>query len=109
MEGAKAIAAVLKDTQLVHLECAIPHRHTPVNMSGPTSDMCMCRPSAARARGSLNGNFMGAEGAEAIAAVLKDTKLVQLEYVVSLQPQCPPRASMPAPDEHFSPGRSQPR
>ena len=58
VEGTKAIAAVLKDTQLVQLEYAIP-RHpppSPTHMSGPLNMHLAC------SQRSLRGNNLGDKG-----------------------------------------------
>ena len=43
-------------------------------------------PPPRRRRGRLDRNDIGVEGAKAIAAVLKETQLVQLEYAICPYP-----------------------
>jgi hypothetical protein len=75
-EGASALAAILKETQITNLECAAapecllfcqcPLTHAPAISLPPIPY-------------SLGFNDIGAEGASALAAILKDTQITQLK------------------------------
>ena len=71
-----ALAAVLKETQILKLECAA----TPsvfAYVSAPIDTPTLSPPQPHPCR-SISNNEIGAEGASALAAVLKETQITTL-------------------------------
>jgi hypothetical protein len=75
-EGVTALAAVLKETQITNLECAAAQVFAFVSMptDTPTLPPFPALPFAHR----LGGNNIGAEGTTALAAILKETQIINL-------------------------------
>ena len=77
-----ALAAILKETQITNLKCAA----APVSafLPMPLTRLFSHRFHPALSR-SLGGNGIGAKGASALAAVLKETKITELECAAAPQ------------------------
>ena len=73
-EGASALAAVLKETQISNLECAATRVFA--FASTPLDKAALLPSSLAR---SLDGDNIGDRGASALAAVLNETRISQLK------------------------------
>ena len=72
-EGASALAAVLKETQITSLKCAAA-RGCSFSCQHPLTPTVPFLPLAC----SIGGNCIGAEGASALAAILKETQITTL-------------------------------
>jgi hypothetical protein len=83
-KGASALAAILKETQITNLGCAAARVFAFVStpIDAPTLSPFPTLPLAHR----LRGNNIGAEGASALAAILKETQITNLECAAA--PEC---------------------
>ena len=88
-KGASALAAILQETQITNLKCAAPRAFAFVSMpiDTPTLSPSPILPLACSLRGSQIGN----EGATALAAILKETQITDLECAAA--PKCSFRVS----------------
>ena len=75
-EGASALAAILKETQITNLECAAARVFALCRQCPLTRLLLLCYFPLTR---SLYGNTIGAEGASALAAILKETQITELK------------------------------
>ena len=80
-EGASALAAILKDTQITQLKCAAARVFAFVSMPIDTPTLSLS-PFLTR---SLGDNNIGDQGATALAAILKETQITNLRCA---PPQC---------------------
>ena len=76
-EGASALAAVLKETQIQKLECAAAPERS-LFCQCPLTHTCPLTVPPPIPR-SIGNNRIGAEGASALAAILKETQITTLE------------------------------
>ena len=77
-EGASALAAILKETQITQLKCAAARVFAFVSMPTLTRLLSHHLCSALHTH-SLGDNQIRAEGASALAAILKETQITNLE------------------------------
>ena len=77
VEGASALAAVLKETMITNLKCALPRVFAFV--SAPIDTPTLSPFPILLLTRSLGGNDIGIEGASALAAILNETKITNLE------------------------------
>ena len=77
-EGASALAAVLKETQITHLKCAAAPECS-LSCQRPLTRLLSHRVPPPPLAHSLADNEIGDEGASALAAVLKETKITNLQ------------------------------
>ena len=75
VEGASALAAILKETMISDLECAAALAFAFLSAPIDTPTLTIPTPPLAR---SLGYNKIGDEGASALAAILKETKITSL-------------------------------
>ena len=77
-EGACTLTAILKETQIQELECATAPEHL-LLCQCPLTRLVSHRPATSPALRSLWSNHIGAEGASALAAILKETQISDLK------------------------------
>jgi hypothetical protein len=75
-QGASALAAILKETQITNLGCAAARVFAFVSM--PIDTPTLSPFPTLRLAHRLRGNNIGAEGATALAAILKETQITNL-------------------------------
>ena len=78
IKGASALAAILKETQIQQLECAAAPQRSLFCQRPLTRTCHLTLPTAPIPR-SIGSNFIGYEGASALAAVLKETQITNLK------------------------------
>ena len=84
-KGATAIAAVLNETKITKLKCATTPECSPF-CQRPLTRTCPLALPASPTLCSIWGNKIGDKGASALAAVLKETRITQLECAAA--PEC---------------------
>ena len=81
-EGASALALVLNETEITHLKCAAAPECS-LSCQCPLTLLSLTISALLLAR-SLRGNNIRAEGATALAAILKETQITNLECAASV-------------------------
>ena len=83
-KGAAALAAILKETQISDLKCAAT-LSVFAFVSAPVDTLALLHIPALPLVCSLGWNSIGAEGASALAAILKETQITTLGCAAALE------------------------